>query len=372
MSAFAQYGSAATSMPPILLSCAAEIRDCSDKNGKLTGSPDWENISANDSRIKSHPFFRKTLDYRHRDSEAAPAPTTNQPHPAPHEGAQEAAPALTPPLVGASEKHNLFVSSTRPSDKKRKATSPQRDYKAKPGEWSEERRRELVLGRAPPKSHSRPPAKKVKSKENISDEDAEEVQAKGTIVVKVSLGAAALYCPQADSGLQRKDRAKVSGHAATNAAISTDPTVCASVFFLRHTNTTAQPGASLFTPNESSSERIHRVQCERCIKDDVPCIVMLGKKNGEVRKCCRNCDEKKTKCVRPGTDRAEFLRAGVVLKKAKAAAAAERMSPAPLSKSRARSRPPATRASSRRRPSPVLETLYKDADRVADSDIGKR
>ncbi|KAG1721906.1 uncharacterized protein EDB91DRAFT_1256311 [Suillus paluster] len=90
---------------------------------------------------------------------------------------------------------------------------------------------------------------------------------------------------------------------------------------------TATPPPSV--SNEDSAEDTHPMrlfltQCERCIKDDVPCTVMLGKKNGEVRKCCRNCDGKKTKCVRLFAEQQRLLWAAVALKGVKAPAAAEK------------------------------------------------
>ncbi|KAG1727966.1 uncharacterized protein EDB91DRAFT_1253712 [Suillus paluster] len=123
---------------------------------------------------------------------------------------------------------------------------------------------------------------------------------------------------------------------------------------------TATPPPSV--SDEDSAEDTHPMrlfltQCEQCIKDDVPCTMMLGKKNGEVRKCCRNCDGKKTKCVRLSTDQQRLLQAAVALKGVKAAAAAEKKArngtpknnaPPTQVKYRTRSRAPvSTRATSR-------------------------
>jgi hypothetical protein len=103
--------------------------------------------------------------------------------------------------------------------------------------------------------------------------------------------------------------------------------------------------------------RLFGIQCERCIKDDIPCAVILGKKLGEVRKCCRNCDEKKTKCVRPTPEQAEVLRAAAALKKSKAA---NRKTQAVR---RTRSRARSTRA---RPPLPALS----DQDAEGEDDAG--
>ncbi|KAG1852189.1 hypothetical protein F4604DRAFT_1933755 [Suillus subluteus] len=82
------------------------------------------------------------------------------------------------------------------------------------------------------------------------------------------------------------------------------------------------------TKDATISEVWHSVclfgmQCERCINDDVPCTVILGKKQGEVHECCCNCDEKKTKCIRSTSEQEQQLWAMVTSKKAKVMAAAD-------------------------------------------------
>jgi hypothetical protein len=72
------------------------------------------------------------------------------------------------------------------------------------------------------------------------------------------------------------------------------------------------------TPEDDASgstKHLFGIQCKQCIKDDVLCIVMLGKKLGEVRKCCRHCEVKKTKYVHLTEEEAAALLAEVTLKR---------------------------------------------------------
>ncbi|KAG2045655.1 hypothetical protein BDR06DRAFT_1015431 [Suillus hirtellus] len=70
------HGHAATSVPPMLLSCTAELQYKSAPNGKLKGLPDWAMISDNDSHITSHPLFKKTIGYTCPIPAALPQPVT--------------------------------------------------------------------------------------------------------------------------------------------------------------------------------------------------------------------------------------------------------------------------------------------------------
>ncbi|KAG1823316.1 hypothetical protein EV424DRAFT_1346340 [Suillus variegatus] len=57
------YAGTATSFSPLLLSCAAIIRQYS-KAGTFESFPDWTSVTEDDPRIKTHPRFEKTLGYR--------------------------------------------------------------------------------------------------------------------------------------------------------------------------------------------------------------------------------------------------------------------------------------------------------------------
>ncbi|KAG1721096.1 uncharacterized protein EDB91DRAFT_1256682 [Suillus paluster] len=251
--AFTQYGNAATSFTPRLLSCAAKIRDNSGPNGKLRGLPDWTQISDDDPHIRVHPLFHKTVGYTHPAGPSTQEARLASPVPPATTSTREASMTLSPitsptptpsppptPAPAPTPKHNLFVPGT-----KHKASTPDPEPSAPEGDV-------IMVVRAPlPKKLKMELAvrKTATLPPSVSDEDSAE---------------------------------------------------------------------------DTHPMRLFLTQCERCIKDDVPCTMMLGKKNSEVRKCCRNCDGKKTKCVRLSTEQQCLLRAAVALKGVKAAAAAEK------------------------------------------------
>ncbi|KAG2352883.1 hypothetical protein BDR07DRAFT_1497479 [Suillus spraguei] len=250
-----------------LLSCAAEIRDKSGPDFKLKALPDWTT----------------TIGY--------------QPPPSPPPATASSLP--TPPGFNPGQTHAPPPEAKRQKVAKTPAASPPPEKR-------------LVLGRAPPKSRSRAPSRRPKSKEFVSDDEDDDVPTKDIIVVK------------------RKAIVGTSGSVEPGIAGSSKP---------------LQPAAS---SGEDS------VTCERCIKDEIPCAVILSKKSGEVRKCCRNCDEKKTKCIRPDAERADLLRRIVAAKKAKPR--------------RAKGASAKTRSISRKPSRPSFEESERDAEGEDDPD----
>ncbi|KAG1831484.1 hypothetical protein EV424DRAFT_1534165 [Suillus variegatus] len=265
--AFAQHRHATTSVPPMLLSCTAELQDKRALNGKLKGLPDWATISNDDSRISGHPLFNKTIVYKHLVPPASPplvtTPLLTHPTPAPAPAAQASnsahamvAPALfpittpaPPPPNPVSKPFNLLV----PGNKCKALTSELDDDKEEP---------------APrPAKHLR-----VKLKKIISDDEDDEVLPMGVIYVKRAMPPLQLWHQQ----LQRVAAAKMPGS-------------------LQH----------LF---------------------NVAYVVVAAKKAGKVWKCCHTCDEKKTKCVWLDSDVVKLLCGHVTLKKGKAAATSEKKS----------------------------------------------
>lgn len=127
---------------------------------------------------------------------------------------------------------------------------------------------------------------------------------------------------------------------------------------------------------EKSSLRLFGVQCERCIRDDFTCVVVLGKKKGEVRKSCQHCEVKKKKCVRPSPEREHELRAAFIQKKNKAAAASETKTRV-MQKGHARA-PPQSRTNARsgtgsvsrkRLPSAPVQASDEDVEGEGDTEI---
>ncbi|KAG1884386.1 hypothetical protein F4604DRAFT_1919561 [Suillus subluteus] len=352
--ALAQHGNAATSLLPKLLSCVAEIRDKSGPNGKLKALPDWAKVSEDDLRIWPHPLFHKTVGYERPISSLtqpavpAPLPSTTEPVDIPQELVLEALPktssAPPTPTPAPAKKHNLFVQGNGDGNgngngnSKRKA--PETDVKEVPPPAPKKAKTSKSVrsgGKVPPQPKPKSRRMNVKSKEFVFDVEGEPVPTDKVIFVKRK--------PDTGSGSQ-----SAGGQLAK-------PTPTKS----------HDAEAEDSTPEDNASTEgthsvwIFSVQCERCIKDDIPCAVVLGKRQGEIRRCCHNCDDKKTKCVRPDAAAAELLRATVVLKKAKTVAVADKgrkvKTLAPRAKARPHSKAPrSTRSTSCMRPqSPVKE-----------------
>ncbi|KAG2092295.1 uncharacterized protein F5147DRAFT_779690 [Suillus discolor] len=72
------HGGNATSFSPQLLSCAAVVRECS-KAGTFQTMLDWTSVIDNDLRIKGHPRFKKTLNYRSHAADEIPILLKSEP-----------------------------------------------------------------------------------------------------------------------------------------------------------------------------------------------------------------------------------------------------------------------------------------------------
>ncbi|KAG1751735.1 hypothetical protein EDB19DRAFT_1824646 [Suillus lakei] len=260
--ALSLHGNAMTSFTPMLLSCTAKIQDKSGPNGRLKGVPDWSSVSDDDPLIQGHPLFHKTVGYAY--------PASAQTPPAASTTAPAVAPSPCPPMPAASmpEVTPTFsqLSSPTPSPPpspviKHKLFVPGMKHKALTPSLKPEPKPKLEVIDVPeplPKKHkmaghareaSRAPTNgcksvKAKSKEFVGDD--------------------------ADSNLQDK------------------------VIYVQK--------SAYSTSGDPHPVHLFAVQCERCIKDDTPCTVILAKKTGKIQKCCLNCDIKKTKCARPSTE----------------------------------------------------------------------
>ncbi|KIK34150.1 hypothetical protein CY34DRAFT_17920 [Suillus luteus UH-Slu-Lm8-n1] len=251
--AFAQHGNAATSFSPLLLSCAAELRDKSGPNGRLVTLPDWNAISEVDPRIKSHPLFPKTVGYHQATSPIAPPATPWPPSPLTPTPTTPAAPTPTTstptPAVTMVPSGKLFVLGNG----KHRAPMPDDNDDV-------------------PESRAR--KNKVKSAPMVLDED-EDIPARKVIIVKNPMQPTAPKAPDSDAPEMLMPEDDASG----------------------------------------STECLFGIRCKQCIKDDASCIIMLGKKLCEVRKCCRCYDMKKTKCVHLMEEEAATLLVEVTLKR---------------------------------------------------------
>ncbi|KAG1883064.1 hypothetical protein F4604DRAFT_1677981 [Suillus subluteus] len=276
--------------PPSSLSCAAEIRDKSVPNGKLKALPDWNAISDDDLHIRNHPLFPKTIGYK--PPTCPPTPPTAPPTPpvpltpGPH------APLPTP-VVTIVPKHKLFVlgngngntNANAKENGKRKASTPESNVNADK-DLKKQKTSRHAAGKAPwakNKAHS----SKVKSKEFVTNDDDKQVLADKIIFVKRKI----------------------------TALPGTQP-VIKEMTNTQHPDSTSKDDAPA---KQKSSMCLFGMQCEGCIKHNIPCKVVLSKKMGKIQRCCRNCNEKKMKCIRPTPEEARVLQLAVDLKKSKAA-----------------------------------------------------
>ncbi|KAG1740979.1 hypothetical protein EDB19DRAFT_1828364 [Suillus lakei] len=313
--ALSQHGNAATSFTPMLLSCAAEIRDKSGPDGRLKGVPDWLSVLDDNPCIWGHPLFHKTVGYAY--------PASAQTPPAASTTAPAVAPSPCPPTPATSMPE---VTST--------------------------------LSQLSSPTPSPPPSPVIKHK----------------LFVPGMKCKALTPSPQPKPELEVIDvpeplpkKRKTAGHAREASRVpANDPSDIAQ--------------STYSASGDPHPVRLFPMQCERCIKDDTPCTMILAKKTGEIRKCCLNCDIKKTKCTCPSTEEQRALWAAVALKKAKASAAAEKRvwnstrakTTPPRGKSRPRSTAPmstrATQATSHVRPAAPASTKDEDEDAQGEAD----
>ncbi|KAG2343161.1 hypothetical protein BDR05DRAFT_1000136 [Suillus weaverae] len=333
----------------MLLSCVAKIRDKSGANGKLKALPDWRTIADDDEHIRGHPLFLKTIGYQCPKLPSSPAIPLPQALPQSSPPSMSLtppppSPSPSPPPAPVLRKHNLFTAEPpAPVPKKRRMTQSMHEVGRVPPPH------QSLLPRAMRRSRSRAPRKKVTSKEFVAEDDDEQV-----LDVKV-----------ADA---KKNETKT--------ATSVEPAAGELAKSLE-----TEPDGSTAKEDDSddgeSTVHLFGVQCERCIKDNVACTVILGKKQGEVCKCCQHCNEKKTKYMCPTPKQDQALHATVALKKEKVAAAAAKKtqvmqrktkvsSPSPKSQPKAHA---GTRSVSRKRlPSPP-KTCDEDAEGEDDPEL---
>ncbi|KAG1797826.1 uncharacterized protein HD556DRAFT_1440786 [Suillus plorans] len=317
---FSQHGRTATAIAPILLSCAAEIRDKS-LNGRLKGLPDWSSISDDDIRIHAHPLYQKTVGYQ-----LPPASTTALgPIPAPAPSSAQvsfeehaASPIMAPPIT--ETKHDLFVQGT--ATKQKASTSESEDNNVP----------EVIIRNAKPLSKTRLDA--IEDDDNIPTQDVIFVKRKPTV------------------------------------GPSDQPSIVQDRLLSKAESSSESDAEDAESSEETSSVRIFGVPCEHCIKDNVPCTAILAKKSSEI------------KCRQPGPECGTVLRGEVAARKAKAAAAANKKAkkakkktdaPAPLPKSIDRPKVPmstrSTRSVSKVQPrSPTPPTPHMESDEDADGD----
>ncbi|KAG1791160.1 uncharacterized protein HD556DRAFT_1310045 [Suillus plorans] len=316
-----EYGGSATSFSPQLLSCAAVVRDHS-KGGTFVLLPDWTTVSDDDPRIKGHPRFHKTHNYRASTSTATTMPADTQPTAPTQSPTQLANKSLAtdsnqlPPspavLDIAAQKTAMSPSPTpveAPSLLPPAALEPQTPPLSMAREFLEPltpippsfatNKNDLssagnigkvnkvadgnvagasVPTRPAPRSLSRHAGAKRKKK-FMSDEEDDKVT--GTIHVArkrkaVASTVTAVVGPVETQSSDHMDRDSFWDARTRPAAWGRDATVATAA---------------------EHSIRYHSWQCNKCVKLDMPCIVLPDKKVGNMRLACKNCDEMKITCA---------------------------------------------------------------------------
>ncbi|KAG1904957.1 uncharacterized protein F5891DRAFT_1183604 [Suillus fuscotomentosus] len=325
----------ATLLSPELLSCAAIVRDCS-KGGIFQTLPDWGSVTDKDPRIKGHPWFNKTINYRpivsiespvlpdaqtptaitrisssssssgtsalvslttppvaaistsapppgdidHSSISATPAIELSPLSPSPFSKALE---PLTPLPVSAPIplKYNLFVPGIKNAvnaipkggnGKKRRAEDDQL-VEAKIVDNSISRSRKSVLKR-----------KRVMS----ADEDNETTNPVLTQVVP-------------SQRITKEDLASARSHHSEG----TDDRG----FWDAESRPVEWGQDSAIATAVKYSVRHHPQKCNKCTKLSVACLVLPDKKFGYIRLACANCDDMKITCAINGVGVRERMQA---------------------------------------------------------------
>jgi hypothetical protein len=220
-----EHGEASTSFSPMLLSCAAEIRDHSDSvTRKIVTLPDWSAVRMDDPRITRHPRFAKTIGYRQPD-QATPPPTIaalTEPSVSPTfpPATMAPSPVLSPvpmdtsdPAGAAAPKFNLFVAG-----KKRKAKDHGEDIQVSKTEpkavKSDPKPREDI-------ARSSKRRKIARSKKFVSDDEQDNNGA----VIFVKKVSDTFFIPTALIDIVKPGTSAPTGHVAPVPAASTSSTL---------------------------------------------------------------------------------------------------------------------------------------------------
>ncbi|KAG2341753.1 hypothetical protein BDR05DRAFT_949561 [Suillus weaverae] len=281
------YGGDATSFSPLLLSFAAIV--CQHlKGGVFQTLPDWNSVVENDSCIKSHPWFHKTVGYgplpaieelampEVQAAESSLNLPDNLPLPPPHKTPIDAAASYkvhSPPLTPTMElnmlqplkphtfsdpdttpsivQYNYFVQGNcsnltmgGPARKKRKAADDDDD--------------DLADKPMPPSRACQPMGKKIKQ---VLSTDVQDMPSRVAHVVP--------NLSDKEVGLEPPDALDEDAH-------------------------------GFWDADTRLSVRHHPKKCDKCTNLGVPCIVLLDKSIENFRLACRNCDGMKVACAIDG------------------------------------------------------------------------
>ncbi|KAG2085229.1 uncharacterized protein F5147DRAFT_782139 [Suillus discolor] len=271
------YAGNATSFSPLLLSCAAIIQQYS-QGGTFESVPDWTSVAADDPRIKSHPRFKKTVDYRPPSvldvsllATSSAIPTTF-PTPPPH---------IVPPLTTSAL-----------------ASMPSRvdpDIIAKPNP--------PLLGRqaGPPTRFHHLYVDKITQRGVFEVGDSKKRKADNEDMD----GAIVIEIPKSPSPSQQplKKKRKFKSNLKALLPVTTDKDVLLGddQGFRDAETLPAEWGSDAHIATLCQhSVRYHPQKCDKCTKLDIPCVVLPDKKLGCMRLACANCDLMKVTCAIDG------------------------------------------------------------------------
>ncbi|KAG2082549.1 uncharacterized protein F5147DRAFT_783255 [Suillus discolor] len=352
-----EHREVSTSFSPMLLSCAAEIRDHSDPvTRKIVTLPDWSAVNMDD------PYH------------ITPAPTIPAPQPlviADKPSTVVASPEVLDSAELPALKFNLFVAGT-----KRKADGTDSDIQEET-RVTEPKRKVLKTNPAPQQktATSSKRRKIVRSKRFVSNDEDESADGAVIIVKKPGTGALAKHVvpvQPASKGSLLSNLSDVEELEEPWPSRADSPII--------RPDDWSDDNAVATT--EWPSQRLHPTTCVQCIKEDRPCVVRLSRKIGEVCKSCPACEDKKVKCVRLIPEAEDALRNIVAKKKAAAASKAtakekkphgcKQAKPAAPSTSRVRSQrsvSSATRSTAKTRQVSPTEHDSEDEALVPSSDV---
>ncbi|KAG1894255.1 uncharacterized protein F5891DRAFT_1195387 [Suillus fuscotomentosus] len=333
------YAGHATSFSPQLLSYVAVVWQYS-KAGIFQALLDWTTIVDNDSRIKHHPRFHKTVNYRHVTSFGVTEPvasgladvqatSSTLPFDATPEGrsiAHVQDPALTKDILSpaihahASTPAALFyqVPPTPPQTVMTPlepltplypstAAAPSKDNpsvtgnmktQAKTVRQSAKEKNRQVEDNATNKTHRthRPApcllSRKSAPKRKKFMSDDEENRPTGSILIT------------------RKHTLSASTASAVAGLVNPMPSdMVDKGFWDADTRLAGWGHDSTIATAVEYSVRYNPRKCDKCVKLDVPCIVLPDKKHGFTQLACANCDEMKITCTIDGVGIQEKLQA---------------------------------------------------------------
>ncbi|KAG1900016.1 uncharacterized protein F5891DRAFT_1189098 [Suillus fuscotomentosus] len=268
------YSGNATLFSPQLLSFAAIVRQHS-KGGAFENVSNWTSVTNDDPRIKNHPQFEKTVDYRPLSTFNIPAIATSTDIP------------TTVPIPLA-----LIVPPSTPSTPPSMPSQTDLDVIAKPVEEPKRRvYRHLYFPEAEREQWKIAFTAGDSKKRKAEDEDID-----GTTVAKKMRKVKSDVEKEPTRGVIHVKRRELPP-----VATDKDILLVTDKDFLDAETRPAEWGSDsdVATPWQHSV-RYHPRRCDKCAKLDIACLVLPDKKFGYTHLACANCDNMKIACAIDG------------------------------------------------------------------------